>query len=111
MQNDYLTFRLARPCDEWFHVKNIPGSHVILQVQDLVFGKDYSNISLLQAAAEAALHSGAGEENRVTVDHTRVMYVKKPSGSKPGFVRYTHEQSIEVPAEEIRKAVKFVSKS
>ena len=111
VQNDYLTFRLARPKDEWFHVKNIPGSHVILLLQDLVSGKDYTEKSLLQAAAEAALHSGAGEENRVTVDHTRVMYVKKPSGSKPGFVRYTHEQTIEVPAEEIKKAELFVSKS
>lgn len=111
IQNDYLTFRLARPRDEWFHAKNIPGSHVILLVQDLVFGKDYTNLSLLQAAAEAALHCGSGEENRVTVDHTRVMYVKKPSGERPGFVRYTHEQSIEVPAEEIKKAEKYVSKS
>ena len=111
VQNDYLTFRMARPRDEWFHVKNIPGSHVILLVQDLVFGKDYTEKSILQGAAQAALHSSAGEENRVTVDHTRVMYVKKPAGSKPGFVRYTHEQSIEVPAEEMKKAEKFVSKS
>ena len=84
---------------------------MILLVQDLVFGKYYTNLSLLQAAAEAALHCGSGEENRVTVDHTRVMYVKKPSGERPGFVRYTHEQSIEVPAEEIKKAEKYVSKS
>ena len=29
--NDYLSFRVARPEDWWFHVRGMPGSHVILQ--------------------------------------------------------------------------------
>ena len=109
-QNDQLTFRMARDKDEWFHVKKIPGSHVILLVQDLVLGKDYTEKSFLEAAAAAAYHSGAKEESGAAVDHTRVMYVKKPAGSKPGFVRYTHEQTIVVPAEEIQKTKELVSK-
>ena len=96
IQNDQLTFRQARPRDEWFHVKQIPGSHVILKVQDLVFGKDYTEQSLLEAAREAAKHSSAKEGERVSVDHTKQMYVKKPAGSAPGFVRYTHETTIVV---------------
>ena len=31
LQNDWLTLKKANKTDIWFHVKNIPGSHVILQ--------------------------------------------------------------------------------
>jgi predicted ribosome quality control (RQC) complex YloA/Tae2 family protein len=31
IDNDELTFRVARPEDWWFHVRGMPGSHVILQ--------------------------------------------------------------------------------
>lgn len=103
IQNDQLTFRSARDRDEWFHVKNIPGSHVILKIQGLEMGRDYTEQSFLEAAAQAARHSSGREGSNVPVDHTRVMYVKKPAGSKPGFVRYTHEQTIFVPADEIGK--------
>ncbi len=108
LQNDELTFRMARPGDEWFHVKDMPGSHVILSVADLKEGKDYTGKSLLEAAAVAALYSkGAGGTN-VPVDHTRRLYVKKPQGARPGFVTYTHQETIFVKAslmEEVKTKV------
>lgn len=104
MQNDQLTFKTAGPNDIWMHVKDMPGSHVILQVGYLQEGKDYTEKSLLEAAAAAALHSkGAGGSN-VPVDFTRRRYVKKPAGSKPGFVIYTHQQTIFVKAEQMQEA-------
>lgn len=99
VQNDQLTFRIAQPRDEWFHAKGVPGSHVILKVSQLERGRDYTDQSLLEAAREAALHSKAQSGSNVPVDHTLRMYVRKPAGSRPGFVRYTHENTIFVPVQ------------
>ena len=30
-ENDYLTFKIAKPDDLWFHAQNVPGSHVVLK--------------------------------------------------------------------------------
>ena len=30
--NDYLSLKLARPGDLWFHIRGMPGSHVVLRV-------------------------------------------------------------------------------
>src|SRR6266849_8004384 len=49
--NDYLSFRVARPEDWWFHVRGIPGSHVLLQGPP---GADADRQTLTRAAAIAA---------------------------------------------------------
>ncbi len=96
IQNDQLTFRTAAPNDLWFHVKDIPGSHTILFVSGLEMGKDYTETSLLEAAKLAAAHSKAASSSQVPVDYTERRYVKKPAGSKPGFVIYTHQTTVYV---------------
>ena len=83
IQNDHLTFKLASKDDIWFHVKDIPGSHVIL-VTD---GEEPSEQDYTEAAEIAAYYSNATGAP-VAVDYTKVKNVKKPSGSKPGFVIY-----------------------
>ena len=88
IQNDMLTFRTSSPYDYWFHVKDIPGSHTILFCAGLEFEKDYTMASILEAAALAG--------SNVPVDYALRKYVKKPSGSKPGFVIYTHQQTLYV---------------
>ena len=103
IQNDQLTFKTAGPYDEWFHVKDMPGSHVILQVGGLTAGKDYTEQSFLEAAAMAAAHSKGAGGNNVPVDHTQRRYVKKPSGAKPGFVNYTHQQTIFVKSAQMEQ--------
>ena len=91
-ENDFLTFKKASSTDIWLHTKDIPGSHVIL-VTD---GQQPSEDDLRIAAQIAAHHSkGAGSAN-VPVDYTKVRYVKKPSGSKPGFVIFTHNRTLYV---------------
>ena len=83
IQNDHLTFKLAAKDDIWFHVKDIPGSHVIM-VTD---GEEPSEQDYTEAAEIAAYYSKASGAP-VAVDYTKVKNVKKPSGSKPGFVIY-----------------------
>ena len=83
MQNDQLTFRIAEKCDIWFHTKDIPGSHVIM-VTD---GEEPSSEDYTEAAAIAAHYSKATGD-LVAVDYTAVKNIKKPQGSKPGFVIY-----------------------
>ncbi|MBQ9071194.1 MAG: NFACT family protein [Clostridia bacterium] len=83
IQNDRLTMKEASNDDIWFHVKDLPGSHVIL-VTD---GKEPSDRDYTEAAGIAAGYSKATAD-LVAVDYTRVKNIKKPSGSKPGFVTY-----------------------
>jgi predicted ribosome quality control (RQC) complex YloA/Tae2 family protein len=83
IQNDHLTFKVASKDDIWFHVKDMPGSHVIM----LAAGEEPDERDYTEAAETAAYYSKA-TAGPVTVDYTRVKNVKKPSGSRPGFVIY-----------------------
>ncbi len=89
VQNDELTMKIAHPNDMWFHTKDIPGSHVIVRTTG-----DISEKSLIEAASLAAWFSKARNSSKVQVDYTRVKYVKKPSGAKPGMVIYVNHKTI-----------------
>ncbi|MBR4934208.1 MAG: NFACT family protein, partial [Clostridia bacterium] len=98
--NDYLTTKLANRRDWWFHVKDQPGSHVVLQCFD---GEDDpSEVAFTEAAMIAAYHSAARESAGVAVDYTRVREVKKPAGSKPGYVIYHTNWTAYVTPDEAR---------
>lgn len=88
VQNDRLTFKIARKTDTWLHTKNIHGSHVIIRSNDV------PDDVLFYAAQIAAKHSQAKNSSRVEVDYTLVKYVHKESGSKPGMVVYTDYKTI-----------------
>ena len=91
-QNDYLTLKVARDNDYWFHTKDIHGSHLILRCNGQM-----PKLSTIQACAElAAYYSKAKFSSHVPVDYTLVKYVKKPNGSAPGFVIYTNQKTIYV---------------
>lgn len=98
-QNDYITTKLASKTDMWFHVKNIPGSHVVV----LCNGADISDETILFAAALAAKNSKAANSTQVPVDYTYVKNVKKPSGAKPGMVIYTTNKTVFVSPQEINE--------
>lgn len=89
-QNDWLTLKKANKHDIWFHVKNMPGSHVILQ------DNQPSDIDITETAEIAAYYSKAKNSAHVQVDYVEDKRVKKPNGAKPGFVIYTGQNSIEV---------------
>ncbi len=85
LQNDRLTFKIADPGDLWFHTQKIPGSHVVLRPQP---GIAIDDESLNYACQLAVYFSKARESTKVPVDYTQRKNVKKPPGSKPGFVIY-----------------------
>jgi predicted ribosome quality control (RQC) complex YloA/Tae2 family protein len=91
--NDYLSFRVARPDDWWFHVRGMPGSHVILQGPT---GTDPDRETLQRAAAIAAYHSKARDAGVVPVSGTRVRDVSKPRGAKTGTVQIRNERVFKV---------------
>jgi len=91
-QNDILTLKTASSSDIWLHTKNIPGSHVIIRGE----GREISETAILEAAIIAARHSKARTSSNVNVDYTKVKYVKKPAGAKPGMVIYTHYRTLTV---------------
>ncbi len=91
--NDHLSLRTARANDYWFHVKGLPGSHVILQVPA---GQDPDTGTVKAAAAVAAWHSRKREARQVAVTCTRARYVSKPRGAKPGTVEVRKDKVLMV---------------
>jgi predicted ribosome quality control (RQC) complex YloA/Tae2 family protein len=87
-QNDYLTFKLAKRSETWLHTKDIPGSHVVIH------SESPDDETIREAASLAAYFSKARESASVPVDYTEVRHVKKPNGSKPGFVIYFEQKTI-----------------
>ena len=83
LQNDMLTFHMAAKDDLWFHAKGYGGSHVIL----VAGGEEPPAEDYTEAAELAAYYSQAGD-SVIPVDYTRVKNVKKPPGSRPGYVTY-----------------------
>ena len=103
LQNDELTFKIAKKDELWFHAKDIPGSHVVitgnLQPSDEV---------KTDAAELAAYFSKARLSNLVQVDMIEAKKLNKPTGGKPGFVTYTGQKTLRVtPDEEKIKSMKM----
>ncbi len=94
-QNDQLTMKIARREDLWFHVRQIPGSHVVLKTE----GREPDEQSIREAALLAAYYSAARDAKNVAVDYTQVRYVKKPGGAKPGMVTYGNNRTVYVTPE------------
>jgi len=96
MDNDWLTMKFASKTDVWMHTKDIPGSHVIVRLDDGRSVGDLPAELIYEAASIAAYHSKASGSDNVPVDYVPVRYVKKPNGSKPGMVIFTHNQTVYV---------------
>jgi len=86
VQNDWLTMHKAKPTDLWLHVKIIPGSHVLIPLEDEEEFPD--DATLEEAAALAIYYSQARGSSQVAVDYTHVKQIKKPNSAKPGMVIY-----------------------
>ncbi len=97
-QNDELTLKTASKKDWFFHVKNAPGSHVIM----ICDGEEPSAEDFTQAAELAAFYSSKKDGKNTEVDYTLVKNVKKPSGAKPGLVIYHTNYSATVTPDEDR---------
>ena len=91
-QNDYITTKLGKNEDYWFHTKDIRGSHCLLKCN----GKNVKEHTLVACCQIAAFHSKAKLSSNVPVDYCFAKFVKKPSGSKPGMVIYTNNKTMNV---------------
>ena len=81
--NDFLSTRLARGNDLFFHLDGYPGSHVVLRTE----GKQEAPPDSVLAACELAIHfSKLKSSTRADVHVAHIKDVKKPKGAKPGLV-------------------------
>ncbi|HWR44767.1 Rqc2 family fibronectin-binding protein [Sporomusa sp.] len=95
-QNDQVTFKQAQPDDIWLHTKDIPGSHVIIRGDN----REITAHAIKEAAQLAAYFSKGRQSANVPVDYTKRRHVRKPSGAKPGFVIYDHQNTVYVTPDE-----------
>ncbi|MBR6987426.1 MAG: NFACT family protein [Clostridiales bacterium] len=111
IQNEQLTFHTASRRDWWFHVKGLPGTHVILRTKPNE--EMPSDNAVLEAASLAAFfskaiileeHMTSGDSRpgqlKAEVDYCPVSHVKKIPGAKPGMVIYEGYYSVLVEAKE-----------
>ena len=91
LQNEELTFKMARKEELWFHAKDIPGSHVVISGN-----LDPSDEVKTDAAELAAYFSQGRLSNLVQVDMIEVKKLNKPTGGKPGVVTYTGQKTLRV---------------
>lgn len=97
LQNEWLALKQGKPHDLWLHVKNIPGSHVLVPLKE---GEEFpDDRTLEEAAALAVFFSQARDSSLVPVDYTHVKQLKKPKGSKPGMIVYEQNWTLYITPE------------
>lgn len=94
-QNDAVTFDMANASDLWLHVRDAPGSHVVVRSG----GQELSEETLHTAAQLAAYYSKLRGERAAPVMATARRFVTRVSGGHPGQVHVRNEETITVPAE------------
>ena len=91
-QNDHLTFKVASGNDWWFHVKQAPGSHVVVKCNN----EEPPITTFEEAASLAAFYSQKRDSKKVEIDYVQKKHVKRPNGGKSGFVVYYTNYSMVV---------------
>lgn len=95
--NDLLTTKFAKQNDFWFHARSVPGSHVVLRVEN---SKEAVPKNILKAAASlAAFHSKAKTAGLAPVSYALKKYVVKKKGMEPGKVALMKEDVLLVHPE------------
>ena len=89
-ENEEISFSKGQPNDIWMHIKDIPGSHVLIVRNNQELPEDV----LIYAANLACEYSKAKKGDKVTVDYCERKFVKKIKNSKPGNVTYTNFHSL-----------------
>lgn len=91
-QNDFISTKMGKNEDCWMHVKDAPGSHVLI----VAGGRFITEKTLLEAGNLAAWYSKSRGSSNVPVDYLEFKYLKKPSKAKPGMVIFTNQNTMYV---------------
>lgn len=89
LQNEYITHKLAKHNEVWFHVKNSTGSHVLVRKPFPL-----SETLIRTAAHLAAYHSKMKQSSSVPIDYLEARYIKKVPGRIGSFVTYKNNKTI-----------------
>ena len=90
--NDHLTFNISSDDDLWFHVKGVPGSHVVIRVRE-----NLPTETIIKAVAQLAKkNSKASKDDKATVVYCQKRFVKKESGMNDGQVRVDYTNSYQI---------------
>lgn len=106
--NRYVTFRLARAEDIWFHAQGVPGSHVILRIADTL-SEDEEDTMKRFCASLAVCHSKARNSARFRVDYTKKKFVSPIRGGIAN-VTYKEFSSITASPDEWREILDKLTK-
>lgn len=91
-QNDDLV-RHSNGNDLWFHVRDFPGSHVVVRATK---GREVPPGTIAEAARLALKHSSRARDGKGTVVYTQIKYLRRPKGAPPGKVLVTREKTLHV---------------
>lgn len=91
-QNELVTFDEAGPNDLWLHVRDAPGSHVVVRSG----GQPISEETRRAAAQLAAWHSRLQGERGVAVAVAQRRFVTRAPGGRPGLVHFRNEDTLVV---------------
>ena len=89
IQNEFITHKLAKHNEVWFHVKGAPGSHVVVRKT-----LPLSETTIRTAAQLASYFSKLKTSSSVPVDYVEVRYIKKVPGKINSFVTYKNNKTI-----------------
>lgn len=90
--NDYLTFMVAEDEDIWFHVKGVPGSHVVIRVRE-----NLPTPEIIKYAAELAKKNSKSDKNTpAKVVYCQRRFVKKEPHMNDGQVKVDYINAEEI---------------
>ncbi len=88
IQNNLVTYKLAKPDDMWLHTQQIHSSHVVIS------GKNIPDDVIVKSAEITAYYSQAREGSKIAVDYTRRENVRKPPKGAIGSAFYTSYNTV-----------------
>ena len=83
-ENEFVTHKIGRNKDMWFHAKSNFGAHVILKYEN----KDFSDEVIILCSEIAGYHAASGTGEKIEIDYTHIKNVSKPASNKLGLVIY-----------------------
>jgi hypothetical protein len=89
--NEYVTFQLADENDLWFHAKGVPGSHLVIKVDDKLVTPE-----IIQSASEIVAKNSKTKEKEVQVVYCQKKFVTKVQGTNLGQVNVDKINAYEI---------------